>query len=29
LQKLSVELGERTYPILIGEGLLAQPDIGR
>jgi 3-dehydroquinate synthase len=27
LQKLSVELGERSYPILIGEGLLAQPDI--
>jgi 3-dehydroquinate synthase len=27
LQKLSVELGERSYPILIGEGLLAQPEV--
>jgi 3-dehydroquinate synthase len=27
LQKLSVELGERSYPILIGEGLLAQHEI--
>jgi 3-dehydroquinate synthase len=27
VQKLSVELGERSYPILIGEGLLAQPEV--
>jgi 3-dehydroquinate synthase len=27
LQKLSVELGERSYPILIGEGLLSQPEV--
>ncbi len=27
LQKLTVELGERSYPILIGEGLLAQPSL--
>jgi len=27
LQKLSVELGERSYPILIGEGLLWQPEV--
>jgi 3-dehydroquinate synthase len=27
LQKLTVELGDRTYPILIGAGLLSQPEV--
>src|SRR5579871_990911 len=29
METLTVELGERSYPILIGEGLLQQPEVLR